>query len=60
VEPISREIVARIAKIIGPDSGAQKALNDLDARLAAGEDVVIFQGGSALIVGPAPPPKTSL
>lgn len=47
------ETLARMtAKVIGPNSGAAKALALLDRRRAAGEDVVIFEHDKAWYVGP--------
>jgi hypothetical protein len=54
IAPISREIVERIARIIGPTSAAQLALDELDQRVKLGEHVCIFETASSFVVGPAP------
>lgn len=47
------ETLARMtAKVIGPNSGAAKALALLERRRAAGEDVAIFEYDKAWYVGP--------
>lgn len=49
------EQLARItANVIGPSSAAAKALESLERRRAAGEDVVIFERKSTWFVGPRP------
>lgn len=54
-EPVSREVVERIADILGPSAAATGALLDLERRLADGENAAIFLvRGGGWIVGPAP------
>jgi uncharacterized protein with PhoU and TrkA domain len=60
MEPVSRDVVEHIAKIVGESSGAQQALKDLDTRLGHGENVCIYRAGKMWIVGPAPRDKTEL
>jgi hypothetical protein len=43
-----------VARIIGEQSSAAKALAEHKRRTEAGENVVIFETGSTLIVGPLP------
>ena len=40
------------AGILGNSSASAKAIVDLEARRAAGEDAVIYKRGSVLLVGP--------
>jgi len=52
------EQLARItANVIGPSSAAAKALETLERRRAAGEDVVIFERKSTWWVGPREHPE---
>lgn len=60
LEPISREVVERIAHIIGGNLAAAAALADLDRRLAAGENAAIFLANQSFIVGPAPAGTTTI
>ncbi|WP_298847421.1 hypothetical protein [uncultured Salinicola sp.] len=46
------EVVRRTATIMGPSSASARAIKDLEARRAAGEEPVIYQRGSILLVGP--------
>ena len=48
------ERAERIAKILGPNSATAKALVELKARRAAGEDVVLLIWGPMIVVGPNP------
>jgi len=52
-EPVSREVVERIAHIIGENSAAARALTELDKRLASGENVVILLADHGFFVCPA-------
>lgn len=55
VEPVDIEYVKRLAHIVGPQSAAQKALDDLARRRAAGEEADIYltrdHTGHSFIVG---------
>ena len=44
--------IRRAAGILGESSAAARAIGDLDARRAAGEDASIYQQGAVLLVGP--------
>jgi hypothetical protein len=44
-----------VARIMGPSSASAKALNEYDQRIAAGEDVTIFEDHRSIVVGPTPP-----
>ena len=46
------DVVRRTATIMGPSSASARAIEDLEARRAAGEEPVIYQRGSVLLVGP--------
>ena len=50
-------VLARVANIIGDRSAASLALAEAHRRREAGENVVIFQAGETLVVGPAPAPS---
>lgn len=52
MERISRGMVERVARIVGPLSAAQKSLDEYDRRKAHGEDVEIFTHGNSFVVGP--------
>lgn len=52
IQEITREDVARVAHIMGEQSGAAQALAEYDRRMAAGENVKIYRGNSSLFVGP--------
>jgi hypothetical protein len=56
---IPREMLMRIAAIIGPESAASKALAEIDRRRQVGEDARCYMNGSMYLVGPAlsPPSK---
>ena len=44
-----------VARIIGPQSGHAKALEQCRARRAEGEDVHLWKAGNVILVGPAIP-----
>jgi hypothetical protein len=54
IQPVSRDVMERVARILGPSSAAAQALADLDHRLASGQNVAIYEIGSSYFVGPAP------
>lgn len=54
LDPVSREVLERVARIIGPSSAAAQTLAELDRRLKAGENVCAYQAGNSFYVGPAP------
>lgn len=54
LDPVSREVLERVARIVGPHSAAAQALTELDKRIKAGERVAAYQAGTAFYVGPAP------
>jgi len=60
MEPVSREIVERVAHIIGQNSAAANALADLDRRLAAGKNAAIYLYNQTFVVGPAPGARVTI
>ncbi len=52
MELVTEDIVRRMATIMGPGSAAAKAVQDYEARTAAGEDVAFYKAPSTLLVGP--------
>lgn len=50
--PVNSEVVERVARIIGPQSGAAKAVAEHAQRTARGEDVIYFRGENLWVVGP--------
>lgn len=53
IELLDEEVVARTAKILGPSSAAQLALDDAKARRERGEEVVLARHGATILVVPA-------
>lgn len=47
---LDEEVVARTAKILGPSSAAQLALDDAKARRNAGQKVIFAQSGQSILV----------
>ena len=45
-------VIRRTASIMGPSSASARAIEDLETRRTKGEDAVIYQRGSVLLVGP--------
>lgn len=52
MEPVAKSIVNRVAKIMGPRSAAQQALDDAERRENAGEAVAFYRSEGAWFVGP--------
>lgn len=52
VEEVDEEVARKVANIIGPNSAAGKALDQLKARRDAGEDVAIVKAAGGFIVVP--------
>lgn len=52
IEPMSRDVIERIARIVGPSSAAAQALAELDRRLALKQNVAIYKIGSSFFIGP--------
>jgi len=52
LELIERDLLMRMAAILGAHSAASQALSTLDARTALGESVVCYKSGRTLLVGP--------
>lgn len=52
VRQVDENIVRKSAEILGSQSASAKAIEDLEARRAAGEDAVIYEHGQTLLVGP--------
>lgn len=50
VELVDEEVVKTTARIVGPSSAAQMALDDAASRRARGETVVFAKRGSVLFV----------
>jgi hypothetical protein len=48
----SEEILSKVADVIGPESGAAKALEEFKSRKVKGEDVAIYIAESSWIIGP--------
>lgn len=53
IELLDEEVVGRTAKILGPSSAAQLALDDAKARRERGEAVVLGRHGVTILVVPA-------
>jgi hypothetical protein len=49
---VSDDTLRLIARIFGPDSAAQKAIDDLARRRDEGKDAVCYRYGPMLLVGP--------
>lgn len=60
LDPVSREVLERIVRVIGPQSAAAQALAELDRRIAAGEHVAAYQAGRSFFVGPAPRDRVTI
>lgn len=54
------DALRRIAKIIGPFSAAQGALDEAERRRKLGEDIAIYRRGDTLLVGPRVPANCPL
>ncbi len=52
MEPVTENIVRRVAEIMGPSSAAAKAIRDFELRQQAGEDVAFYHEPRTWIVGP--------
>lgn len=52
LEPLDEDIARRIAHILGPQSAAAKALNELELRRKDGDDIALFTYGDTILVGP--------
>jgi len=50
MQPISEEILRRLASIVGPHSAAADALRDAESRRARGEHVEFFKDRNSIIV----------
>jgi hypothetical protein len=55
LEHVPDEHAEFVARIIGPQSGHAKALEQCRARRAEGEDVHLWRHGDVILVGPAIP-----
>ena len=51
-EPIEEATLERIAKVVGPLSAAQLALDDAAERRKRGEAVAFYLRGETILVGP--------
>ena len=51
---LQEDAAHRIALCVGVTSAAKRALDELEARRAAGQDAVIWRDGRKWVVGPAP------
>lgn len=47
---LERNILEKVAQIIGPKSAAAQALADADKRIAEGHDVVFVKDGDSILV----------
>lgn len=50
IEVVDESVVAQVAKILGPQSAAQRALDDAAGRRASGQEVVFCKSGAMLLV----------
>lgn len=50
IEFVDESLVAQVAKILGPQSAAQRALDDAADRRASGQEVVFCKSGATLLV----------
>lgn len=56
-DPVSREVLERVVRVVGQHAAAAHVLAELDRRLKAGENVCAYQAGNSFYVGPAPKPR---
>lgn len=50
IEVVDESVIAQEAKILGPQSAAQRALDDAAGRRASGQEVVFCKSGAMLLV----------
>lgn len=50
IEAVDESVVAHTAKILGPQSAAQRALDDAAGRRASGQEVIFCKSGATLLV----------